>query len=183
MRIVNRRPTSRSTAGATRRRCSRVVRSALLALAGSSAVACSEGAVDPGILSPPPGDPVVLTEVTIQYFAPTAVDSAIIRDYNACFVAVNNTHLRASWRQWVRDNLKAVGPDEWTVTFADVPTDEWLDFIIHDPNGCPGNEFGASRDSIVANGVLLWRVGSIPGDEGEAVGMAFRVDSLGVVTP
>lgn len=158
-------------------------RLAVVAAALAGLGACSEGAMDPGPLSPPPGQPQVLTEVTIQYFAPTAPDSVVLRDFNTCWTAVVFTHMNASWRQWVRDDMEAAGPNEWRLTFNDVPVDQWLHFIVHDPNKCPGNEFGATRDSIVANGVLLWRVGSIPGDQNEPVGMAFRVDAAGVVTP
>jgi hypothetical protein len=146
-----------------------------LALAGLAACGSGGGGDGGG-----PTGPVVT--VVFLYDAPTAPDPGAEAANPTCYHGTMATHVHPSWRGWATVFMVANGPDQWTLTLADVPVGTQVSFRLNDPNNCDVSPTGATTTDIRANGVLLTNVVSTPGS-GPEPGLSFTVDANGVVTP
>jgi hypothetical protein len=121
--------------------------------------------------------------VSFTYDAPTAVDPNAALLAPACVAAVGPTHMHASWQAYAMVEMVANGPNQWTLTYADVPVGAQVYFRVNDPNLCPLSVGGAATAGVRANSVLLSNVVQTPGGFGPEAGLAFTVDGQGNVTP
>lgn len=122
------------------------------------------------------------TSVEFRYLAATAIDEDVQAAFPQCVSGVARTHIHPSWRSFDRINLMAMGAGEWRIAFNDVPVGIEDRIRISDPNACDTDPNGASTENVRANGVLLVRVVTTPGN-GLEPGLAFAVAADGVVTP
>lgn len=149
-----------------------MLRTLALAVLLASLAACGGGAAE-----------VARATVHFTYDAPTAADPSAAQQAPACVSAVGPTHMHASWQSYAMVEMVANGANQWTLTYADVPVGVQVYFRINDPNRCPTSTGGAATDNVRANGVLLTNIVQTPGGFGPEAGLAFVVDSDGVVTP
>ena len=149
-----------------------------LLLAAGTAVAV------PGCARDEPSGPVGATAATVRfvYGASTAVDPGVAEGFPGCVQGVGQTHIHPGWRDFARVTMPAVGPDNWEITFQDVPVGGEQRIRVSDPNVCAQNPTGAATEGVSANGVTLTRIVDTPGS-GIEPGLAFSVSAQGTVTP
>lgn len=123
-----------------------------------------------------------LATVVFSYRASTVTDPAVVAAHRACGDHVGPTHIHLGWISFFRNNLAAVGPQEWRYTADNVPSGGEQQIRVNDPNACTGDPNGAVTVNVYANGVLLTKGVATPGN-GLEPGLAFRVAPDGTVTP
>ncbi|MCK6544729.1 hypothetical protein L6R52_02595 [Myxococcota bacterium] len=132
-----------------------------------------------GAETPEPGSKWL--PVRFEYRASTTVDTAVVGAHRGCAEIVGPTHIHLGWRSFSKTDLRAEGPELWALdTLA--PAGQHA-IRVSDANVCDENETGAVTARVVyANGVLLTRVVSTPGD-GPEPGFSFSLDDEGVAYP
>ena len=123
-----------------------------------------------------------VTAVQFVYMASTTTDPAVAALFPGCVQGVGTTHIHPEWHNFARTNMTAVGADRWEIAFSQVPVGMENRIRISDPNACATDPNGASTQNVLANGILLTRIVSTPGN-GLEPGLAFSVDSGGQVMP
>ena len=159
-----------------RRRVSIFQAIGLLLATVAAASSCSSGDPAAGVMSS------ATVQVEFVYLASTVTDPAVSAQFPFCVGAVGLTHIHPSWHGFSRTNMTAAGAGSWEITLGDVPVGQGLRIRISDPNACSTDPNGASTDNVFANGTLLTRIVSTPGN-GQEPGLAFDVASDGTVSP
>ena len=135
--------------------------------------ACNDGGVT---------GPTARATVRFDYRASTTVSPDLPPSTQACVTGVGRTHIHPSWRNFDRIDMQGAGTDLWQITFTDVPVADRLSIRVSDPNVCAENATGAATQNVFANDVRLVDVVPTPGT-GTEPGLAFTVDTVGVVSP
>lgn len=144
-----------------------------------TALGCGGGS-DMSPTSPGPSAP--RATVRFVYRARTTPRTDLPPSLNSCVNGVGRTHIHPSWRSFILVPLNATGPEQWEITFDDVPVDMRQAVRVSDGNVCDENPTGAAMRNIFANDVLLTGIVTTPGS-GPEPGLAFTVDASGRVTP
>ena len=130
--------------------------------------------------SPSPSPTPLTAAVGIVFRGPTARRADLPASAQACVQGVGATHTHPSWRAFAGIPLRAVPPDRYEISFADVPVGTSVSFRVNDQNWCDQNPTGAVLRNVFANDVPLVQNTLTPGS-GQEPGFAFTVDAAGRV--